>query len=773
MTGNKKNMPLNCNHWGTYRVETEQGVVKALHGFEEDSDVSPIGYGIIDVVDGPTRIQSPMVRKSWLDSGPGSNNQLRGVDPFVEVSWEEAERLIATELNRVKNQYGNSSIFGGSYGWSNAGRFHHAQSQLHRFLNCIGGYTRKVGTYSFAAAEAIVPHVLGDYWQLLLETTDWLSVSDESSLVVAFGGMPLNNGQINAGGMGKHVQRESMFKAAATGVKFVNIGPIQADVDSGLNPEWVPLRPGTDTAMMLALGKTLIDESLIDPEFLGKYTTGFDKFRDYLNGVSDGVPKDANWAAPICAVSAEEIQSLARRMASNRTMISVSWSLTRHDHGEQPYWAAINLAAMLGQIGLPGAGITFGFACENGIGYHYTKIPAASLPQGQNAVSDFIPVARISDMLLNPGGKFTFDGKQFNYPDIHLIYWVGGNPFHHHQDLNKMLEAWRKPDTIIVNEWCWNSMAKHSDIVLPCTTTLERDDLGLANWDPYIICMQKVFDPVAGSRNDYDIFSGIARSMGVEETFTAGRSESEWIESIYQETLESCLALGIKLPEFEEFKKMGWFKVESPKKPNVMLEAFRDDPERFRLATDSGKIELFSETVAGFEYNDCPGHPIWLEPLEWLGGNVSTYPLHLISNQPKNKLHSQLDHGKVSRADKIQGREPLALNSIDAKTRGLVEGDILRVYNERGECLAGLVVDDRIMPGVAQMSTGAWYDPLEPGSASLCKHGNVNVLTPDIGSSQLAQGPIAHTCMVEVEKFVDTLPPITAYDPPQILPRWE
>ncbi len=745
-----KRLPLTASHWGTYRVETEDGIV--------------------DVLDAPSRIRAPMIRRSWLESGPGSNRHLRGAEPFVEVSWEQAEKRLAAELTPVKSEYGNQAIFGGSYGWSSAGRFHHAQSQLHRFLKCIGGYTRSVGTYSFAAAEAIVPHVMGDYWQLLLQTTSWRSVIDHGRLVVAFGGMPLANGQINAGGTGRHVQREHMAAARNAGIEFVNIGPIRADVDAALNPEWLPIRPGTDPAMLLAIGKTLLDENLADTAFLDRHTVGMDRFRDYLDGAEDGVAKTADWAAAICAVPAESIRALAQRMAAGRCMISVSWSLTRQHHGEQPYWAAIAVAAMLGQIGLPGGGVSFGYSTTNGIGAHNTKIPGGSLPQGRNAIETFIPVARISDMLLHPGASFEFDGGRYQYPDIHLVYWAGGNPFHHHQNLNRMLEAWRKPDTIVVNDWCWNSMAKFSDIVLPCTTTLERNDLGISPRDPYVIDMQQVIEPVAASRNDYDIFTGIARQMGLEAEFTGGRDAQQWIESIYATTVERAREQGIEMPDYTEFRKTGWFRAEPPAQPVVMLQAFREDPEASPLTTPSGKIEIFSEVVAGFGYDDCPGHPAWLEPVEWLGGDTADCPLHLISNQPKTKLHSQLDHGSHSRAAKIHQREPIMLHPRDAEARGIAQGDVVRVFNRRGACLAGVVVDDQVMPGVVQMSTGAWYDPLEPGQpGSLCKHGNPNVLTPDLGTSRLAQGPIAHTCLVEIERYDDPLPPVTAYDPPEIL----
>jgi biotin/methionine sulfoxide reductase len=764
-----KNLPLTSSHWGTYRVETDNGVVKALHGFEEDGDVSPIGSGIVDVLDSPSRIKAPMVRKSWLESGPGSNNHLRGADPFVEVSWEKAEQLVAAELSRVKTEFGNQSIFGGSYGWSSAGRFHHAQSQLHRFLKCIGGYTRSVGTYSFASAEVIVPHVLGDFWTMLLETTSWQSVIDDGQLLVAFGGMPLKNGQINAGGIGRHVQREHMLEARDSGIEMVNIGPIRADIEDSLSAQWLAIRPGTDTALLIAIAKTLVDEQLADKHFIEQYTVGMDEFQNYLNGADDGVEKNAEWASTICAIPAEKIRELSQRMAANRTMISVSWSLTRQHHGEHTYWAAITVAAMLGQIGLPGGGITFGYSATNGIGGHNTKVPGASLPQGKNKVSDFIPVARISDMLLHPGDAFEFNGASYNYPDIHVVYWAGGNPFHHHQDLNKMLNAWQKPDTIIVHDWCWNSMAKHADIVMPCTTSLERNDLAISPRDPYVIDMQQAIQPVGSSRNDYDIFSGIAREMGIENSFTEGLNEQQWIKSIYLATVERAKAKGIYLPNYSDFKKVGWFKPESPVESVIMLKAFRDDPVANPLATPSGKIEIHSSTVASFNYDDCPGHPTWMEPIEWLGGDISQYPLHLISNQPKTKLHSQLDHGSHSRAAKIKQREPIMLHPEDAKTRGLNNGDIVRVFNHRGACLGGVVIDDQVMQGVVQMSTGAWYDPLEPGvSGSLCKHGNPNLLTPDIGTSQLAQGPISHTCMVQIECFTAELPELTAFDEPQI-----
>ncbi len=765
-------LPLTSNHWGTYRVETEDGKVKALHGFEQDDDVSPIGSGILDVLDAPSRIKAPAIRQSWLESGPGSNPQKRGVDPFVEVSWETAEKLVADELTRVKQHFGNSAIYAGSYGWASAGRFHHAQSQIHRFLNCIGGCTRSVNTYSYASAEVIVPHVLGSLYGFLTYATSWPSIIKNTRLVVAFGGIPIKNGQITSGGVGRHVQREHLAAAREAGVEFVNIGPLRSDLEDFTESQWLAPRPGTDSAILLGIAHTLYSENLYDKAFIERYTHGFDDFVPYLRGDNDSVEKTAEWAADISGLSADNIRQLARRMAGSRTMLSVSWSLTRQDHGEQAYWAAITVAAMLGQIGLPGGGIGFGYSATNSVGDHGTKIPAASLPQGTNPVSDFIPVARISDLLLNPGKTFDYNGLQYRYPDTHVVYWAGGNPFHHHQDLNRMLKAWRKPDTIIAHEWCWNSLAKHADIVLPCTTTLERNDIAFSPRDPYVVAMSKVTEPVALSRNDYDILTGIARQMGLEQAFTEGRDENTWLQWIYQTTRESAMQKDIHLPTYENLKRDGWFKPEPPAEPVIMLQAFRDDPVANPLSTASGRIEIYSPTVASFGYDDCPGHASWIEPLEWLGGDTRNYPLHLISNQPSTKLHSQLDHGSYSRAAKIKQREPIMLHPHDAQQRKLEAGDIVRVFNDRGACLAGVTIDDRVRQGVVQMSTGAWFDPLEPGEpGSLCKHGNPNVLTPDKGTSKLGQGPIAHTCLVEVEIYRDKLPPVTAFEPPVIVKR--
>ena len=293
--------PLTATHWGTYGVEVKDGTVEALHGFSEDSDVSPIGHGIVDSLTAPSRIRAPMVRESWLNNGPGSNTGKRGQEAFGEVSWETAEQLVAAELDRVRREKGNQAIYAGSYGWASAGRFHHAQSHLRRFLNGIGGYTSSVNTYSFAAAEVAVPHVLGTFRHYLETATSWKSIIANTELFVAIGGIPLKNGQINSGGVGRHGQRESVLAATQAGVDFVVIGPLKSDIVDDADAEWIAPRPCTDTAMLLGIAHTLLDENLHNENFLDKYTVGFEKFSTYLLGTDDGQVKNAEWATPICS----------------------------------------------------------------------------------------------------------------------------------------------------------------------------------------------------------------------------------------------------------------------------------------------------------------------------------------------------------------------------------------------------------------------------------------------------------------------------------------
>jgi biotin/methionine sulfoxide reductase len=770
----KHQRTLTVAHWGVYEVEYDKaGRAVDLHPFSKDPDPSPIGLHILSDEVARLRVRRPAVRKSWLEHGPGASPELRGAEPFVETSWEEALDLVARELGRVKGESGNQAIFAGSYGWASAGRFHHAQSQLRRFFNAIGGFVRHENDYSVGAALVLMPHIVAPLFELLASHTSWDVLARECRLFVAFGGAPRKNAQIASGGAIVHNLKDGLFGMRAAGVRFVNVTPTADDLDTGGEVEWLAIRPNTDTAMILALCHTLLVENLHDHAFLDRYTAGFERFSPYLTGERDGQPKDAAWAEKITGIDAERIVALAREMAANRTMVSIGWSLQRAHHGEQPFWAVVTLAAMLGQIGLPGGGFACGYGPSNMMGSNGLFYSGPTLPMGVNPVREFIPVARVADMMLHPNESFSYNGAEHKYPDIRLLYWAGGNPFHHHQDLNRLRLAWRKPETVIFHEQFWTPAAEMADIVLPATTTLERDDIGYSMRAPYLIAMKKACEPVGEARDDHAIFEALARRMGVAEIFSEGRDVDGWLSLLYEKAREKSARADVSLPAFEEFWDAGMAEAIGTQEPPVMLAEFRSDPEAHPLKTPSGKIEIYSERIASFGYDDCPPHATWLEPIEWLGAkSAERYPLHLLSDQPGDKLHSQLDHGPHSRATKVKGRQPITLHPEDAAARDIADGDLVRVLNDRGACLAAARLSDRIRSGVVRLSTGAWFDPAGSGSnRPLEKHGNPNALTLDIGTSKLSQGCSAQTCLVEVERHDGPAPTVTAHDLPSFVER--
>jgi biotin/methionine sulfoxide reductase len=753
-------------HWGAYEVEMRGGEAVALHPFRGDPDPSPIGLHALAPELDRLRVRRPAVRKGWLE---GRARTGRGREPFVEVPWDTALDLVAGELRRIIDAHGNEAVFGGSYGWSSAGRFHHAQGQVHRFLNSLGGYVRSTDSYSLGAARVLLPHIVGPMDDLMARHTAWEVMERHTKLFVTFGGVPAKNAQISQGGAMQHRIPGGLRRMAEAGCRFVNISPTRDDLDTGAEFEWLPIRPNSDTALILALCHVLQAEGLHDARFLATHCVGFERFLTYLTGEADGIAKTPAWAAALTGIPAARMVTLAREMAATRTMLNIAWALQRAHHGEQPFWALVALAAMLGQVGLPGGGFGLGYGATNLMGSPGARFSGPTLPQGHNKVRAFIPVARIADMLLNPGQPFAYNGSTQPYPDIRAIYWAGGNPFHHHQDLGRLMTAWEKPEVVVVNEQFWTPAARMADIVLPATTSLEREDIGYANRESHIIHMPAVKRPAGEARDDYAIFADLAARLGTTARFTEGRDAAAWLRHIWEECRPRAAKAGVALPDWDGFRQAGVVEIPPAAEAPVFLSEFRADPDANPLATPTGKIEIFSETIAGFALPDCPGHPVWLPPVEWLGAPAAArHPLHLISDQPVTRLHSQLDPSPYSAADKVAGRAPICMNPADAAARGLVDGQVVRVFNDRGACLAGLRVHDAVMQGVARLSTGAWYDP---GPDGLERHGNPNALTLDMGASALSQGCIAQTCLVQVEPATGDLPDVMAHRLPNLLPQ--
>lgn len=764
-------MSFTAAHWGVFELrDVPAGAVPELAPFAADPRPSPIGKTAARAYASSARVTRPAVRRSWIRDGWGSKPELRGSEPFVQVSWEDAVELAARALEMTIATRGNEAIFGGSYGWSSAGRFHHAQSQVHRFLNSIGGYVRSVDTYSLGAGHVIMPHIVGPMHEILGSHTGWQQLAEHTTLFLCFGGLPAKNSQICQGLVGRHTLEENLRRMAASGARFVNISPFAGDLD--VDCEWIPIRPNTDTALLLALCHTLAKEELHDRSFLSTHCVGFENFAGYLAGHEDGVEKTSEWASAITGVDAARIRLLARQLSSNRSMINIAWALQRAHHGEQPFWAVVALASMLGQVGLPGGGFGFGYAAINGIGSSALRFGGPTLPQGSNAVKAFCPVARITDMLDHPGESFRYNGGEHTYPDIDLIYWAGGNPFHHHQDLGRMARAWRKPRSVIVNEQFWTATAKFADIVFPVTSTLERDDIGYGSWDNLLVPMRAATQPIGESKDDYEVFALLSDALGDRQAFTEGRSSHQWLEKMYDECAGRARSRGLSLPAFAEFWQGGPLDLPRVAPETILLRDFREDPQAHPLSTPSGRIEIFSERIHGFGLDDCAGHPTWYEPREWLGSKLAQrFPLHLISDQPHTKLHSQLDHSEFSRANKIRGREPILIHPMDAYDRSIADGDLVRVFNERGSCICGARVVSEIRRGVVKLSTGAWFDPTDWSDARHDKHGNPNAVTLDLGASSLSQGCAAQSCLVEVERCAAEVPEVTAFALPAFEPK--
>ena len=756
---------LSATHWGVGVATVQDGRIAGVAPHPEDPAPSRINENIAGSLNGDARVRRPAIRAGWLDNGPeGRGGGGRGRESFVEVSWKTALDLVAREIARVRGAHGNEAIFAGSYGWASAGRFHHAQSQLKRFLNTQGGFLRSEGNYSFNAGLVLTPHIVKNLRVMLGEATRWKVVAEHADLVVAFGGLAARNTQVSDGGIARHKMDAGMAACARRGVRFVNLSPLKGDAAETLGAEWLPPRPGTDVAVMMGLAHTLIEEGLADDAFLARYTTGYDRLKAYLLGEADGRAKTADWAADISGLAADRLRRLAREMAAGRTMITCAAGVQRTDWGEQPLWMTTALAAMLGQIGLPGGGFGLCYAVNATVGVAGRPFPWAALAQGDNEVEDFIPVATISDALLNPGERYLYDGEVRRYPDIRMVWWAGGNPFHHHQDLNRLAEAFQRPETIIVNEINWTATARHADIVLPVAAPQERLDFVAGKSDSALIPTLPLTAPAGEARVEYEIYADLARRLGDETAFTEGLTTEDWVRRLWSETRTAGARAGFPLPDWDDFARGGPIDLPEPEPDRVFLSEFREDPVGNPLPTPSGRIEIYSETIASFDLPDCPGHPVWRAPRDAAAGR---YPLSLLSGQPETRLHSQLDNGAFSLSAKIQGREPVLIHPDDAAVRGIADGDVVELFNDRGRCLAGARVTDGVAKGCLFLWTGAWWDPDDDAPQRRDRHGNPNALTHDLRTSSLSQSPASHSARVDCQRFDGPPPPVTVHSQPR------
>lgn len=737
----------------------KDGQVVGIEPLVQDGFPTDLIKAMPDRLYNRARVKAPMVRKDFLAKREKSDRSLRGNGDFVEVSWDDATKLVADEMKRVKERYGNVSLQRGKSGWGTSHtHVHRTEPMLQRFLNGFGGSSTFFGNYSIQAVSEILGTVA---WGGPFATSDWPSIKSNAKLMVVWGANPLATTQILSG---RYTTR-AWAELKNSSVEVIAITPNRNETVRKLGCRWVPIYPNTDVALALGMMHTLYSENLYDKKFISQCTHGFDSFVPYLTGAKDGTPKSAEWASKICGVPANTIRELARKMAGARTTIASGWSTQRQHHGEQPPWALVTLGAMLGHMGLPGGGVTFGLVFSDH-GFPQPQMPAiGGLSTGKNPVSDTFPIACLSDAWLNPGKTVPCKGVNYKYPDTKLLYTAGGGQVTHHQNTNRLLKAMQSLETIIVQDPWWTPTARFADIVLPASSDLERDDIGqVLN---LIFTSRAAVAPQFKSRSDYEILTEISDRLGFKQAFTEGKSINDWCRHFY-DTAKSQAK--IAMPSFDEF----WAKdtiIEFPqgKGDFVHLADFRKDPLLNPLGTSTGLIEITSPAVAKLNYDDCPPHPTWLEPVEWRGSAAAAkYPLQMISSHPIGRLHSQLDNTNIRKNYKVADREPVHINTKDASKRGIRSGDVVRLFNGRGQVLAGAVVTDDIMPGVVLLHEGAWYDPDQPGKpGALDKQGSPNPLTLDDPlTSKFAQATIAGTAIVQVEKYAKAAPVVTAYDQP-------
>ncbi|AMF94254.1 trimethylamine-N-oxide reductase TorA [Vibrio fluvialis] len=772
------------SHWGAFRAQIYGGKVQAIKPLETDKHPTDMLNGIKGIIYSPSRVRYPMVRLDWLKKHKYSA-ETRGNNRFIRVTWDEAIDLFYRELERVQKQYGPWALHAGQTGWNQTGAFHNCTAMMQRAVGMHGNYITKVGDYSTGAGQTIMPYVLGST-EVYAQGTSWTEILKHSDNIILWANDPVKNLQV-----GWNCETHQSFgyldqlkeKIAKGEVNVVSVDPVKNKTQRFLQNDHLYINPQTDVAFMLAVAHVLYTEDLYDKKFISTYCLGFDDFIQYVLGnTKDKIERTPDWAAKICGVTPESIRDFARMLVKGRTQLLFGWCIQRQEHGEQPYWMGAVLAAMIGQIGLPGGGISYGHH-YSGIGVPSTGFAGPggfprNLDQGAkpkwdnndfNGYSRTIPVARWIDAILEPGKKINHNGNTVTLPGFKMMVISGNNPWHHHQDRNKMKRAFQKLETVVTIDFNWTATCRFSDIVLPACTQWERNDID--SYGSYsgkgLIAMHRLVDPMFQSRTDFEIMTELTRRFGRHEEFTRGMDEMEWVRSLYNDCKKANEGK-FDMPEFDEFWEQSVLEF-GEGKPWVRHADFRKDPEINALGTPSGFIEITSRKIGRYGYEHCQEHPMWFEKTERSHGGPGSdkYPFWLQSCHPDKRLHSQMCESEAFRATyAVQGREPVYINPMDAKAKGIKEGDLVRVFNGRGQLLAGAVLSDSYPRGVIRIEEGAWYGPLSEKEGAICTYGDPNTLTLDLGTSELAQATSANTCIVDFEKFTGKVPPVTSFGGP-------
>ena len=697
----------------------------------------------------PNRLKKPMKR---------AGN--RGEDKWEEITWEEAFDTIASELKRVKETYGNEALWY-HYGSGSTGGNITKRGTWPRLLNTYGGYLGQYGDYSTAQITAAYPYFYGEW-----VSSNSLEDAQFSQLQVMFGNNPLETRMSGGGELGVVQKVRKDFH-----IKTIVIDPRYSETALAAGDEWVPLRPGTDAALVAGLIHVMVEEGLHDQDFLDKYCVGFDEdhmpdgvpknnsYLSYIHGKGeDGVEKTPEWAADITGVPADRIRQLAREIAGTKPCaITQGWGPQRNATGENSARAIFLLAAATGNIGIQGGG--------TGAREGNTTLPVKPFPlyDGEEPpVTTMISCFNWIDAI-DHGPEMTATnagvrGKDQLEVGIKLMVVNASNTLtNQHNDLNKTYETLSdtsKCEFIVVIDHQHTDTAKWADILLPSTTNFEEFDMipGASCGDTgWVIWGQQAIDPLYDTKTGYEMCTEIAKRLGIEDEFTQGRTQDEWRQYLWEQTKENVP----ELPSPEELEELGIWRKHADT-PFISLKEFREDPEANPVSTDSGKLEIFSKKLYDmnkvWEFDDeldrlaaLPEQVLTYE--DWYAARAegAKYPLQLMGHHYKGRTHSSyanLPRNKEAHPQKAW------INPADAQVRGIENGDLVDVFNDRGRMRIPALVTPRIAPGIVSVPQGAWYDPNTDG---IDEGGCINLLTK-YHPSPLAKGNPANTALVEVEK---------------------
>ncbi|UJF18416.1 molybdopterin-dependent oxidoreductase [Vibrio sp. SS-MA-C1-2] len=677
----------------------------------------------------------------------------RGEGKFERITWEEATKTIAEELTRIRKEYGSEAIYN-QYG---TGAYYHTQGRNAwvRLLALAGGYLNYYNSYSTAQINGVTPYTYGKY------VGTHFSEIEDSDLVVLFG-LNLSETRMSGGGQVEELRRA----LEKSGAKVVIIDPRYTDSAIVDDAEWLAIRPTSDAAFVAGLIHTMVKEELINHDEIRKYAVGFTRdtlpasaktnasYKDYIMGSGDdGIEKTPEWAARITGIPAKRIKQLARQIATAKSAyIAQGWGPQRHHNGEQSVRAIQSLCIISGQFGRAGT--------NSGNWPYSTKYGVPGLPVATNSVKTAIPVFSWTDAVAHPE-KFTQNGFGLRNAEklstgIKFMLQQAGNVLaNQHGDLNRTREILADEsllEMIVVVDNHMTPTAKFADILLPETTYLEADDLVDNSYasgsNHYMISMEKTITPMWEVRSTYDVCADIAKHLGIEEEFTLGKTQAQWIETNYQTIREKRTYL----PEFKDVKGSGIIDQQrAPKSKSVAHSDFYQDPIANPLTTPSGKIEIYSENLQKLadKWTLPTGDkitpiPEFLEvPNSFMDKpQKSKYPLQMTGFHTKGHTHSTYASVSVL-AEAVP--DEIWINPIDAGLRHIKPGEMVQVFNDYGKILVPAKVTNRVMPGVTAMPQGAWSVVKNGVDIGSC----INSLTSH-NFSPIAKGNPQHTNLVEI-----------------------